>query len=312
MTTPKPGLPAVREIPYSPVIGHTSQGPVFRAAGGRAGSGSGIDFIVGDDDGDDPEFDDEGDDEGDEDDDYQADPRARRQRREPDDDDSHDEDWQPPDRTAWEAMETALQRANREAMNRRRVGKVMDRFGVADADGLEDFLRSRGIDPSTGERGGEGDDGSGTDEPADDGRPAKGTITKAQYEREKLRAEQRGLARAETKYKDATILLAAENALRGAGWSGENLNLALRLIDPDRVDITMDGGELVIDGLEEQIAEVKDEFPNWFRPAVKDRNANRRRESAGARAVDGGNRDRPPPRKLGWAAQLSRQIDQGR
>lgn len=309
MTNTKPGLALA--APPSPVIGHTSLGPIFRAAGGRGGSG--IDFIVGDDDGDDPDFDDEDEDLDEDEDD---DPRARRQRRERDDDRQDDgDDWTPPDRQSWESVQDALNRANREAMNRRKVGKVMDRFGVTDATSFEDFLRSRGIDPDTGERGSDDDRGSfdadARDEGVDDPKLTKG-VSKAQYEREKLRAEQRGAARAEAKYKDATILLAAENALRGAGWAGENLNLALRLIDPDRVDISMDGGELTIDGLEEQIAEVKDEFPNWFRPTTKDRNTNRRRESAGARSVDGGNRDRPPARKLGWAEHLSRQIDKGR
>jgi hypothetical protein len=308
MTNTKPGL-ALVDPPYSPVIGHTSHGPIFRAAGGRGGSG--IDFIVGDDDGDDPDFDDEDDDTDEDEDD---DPRDRRRRWREDEGNEDAVEWTPPDRATFEAMETALQRANREAMNRRKVGKVMDKLGITDTSSLEDFLRSRGLDPETGQRSDDDGDGYETevrDEPAADTK-AKGTITKAQYERDKLRAEQRGASRAEAKYKDATTLLAAESALRTAGWSGNDINLALKLIDPEQVDINMNEGELSIDGLEEQVAAIKDEFPSWFRPTNADRNVNRRREPAGARAIDGGNKDRPPPRKLGWADKLSRQIDRGR
>jgi hypothetical protein len=313
MTNTKPGR-SLADPPYTPVIGHTSRGPVFHAAGGRGG-GSGIDFIVGDDDGDDPEFDDE--DEEDEDLDEDDDPRGRRSKWREDQDarrEQEDDDWTPPDRAAIEAMESALQRANREAMNRRRVGKVMDKFGITDAVSFEDFLRSRGIDPDTGDRS--GDDDSSQDDSAADGSTAdtrnRATVTKAQYEREKLRAEQRGAARAEQKYKDATTLLAADSALRAAGWVGKDINLALKLIDPDGVDVSMDGGELTVDGLEEQVAAIKDEFPSWFQPAARDRNVNRRREAAGARAIDGGNRDKAPTRKMGWADRLSRQIERGR
>lgn len=315
MTTTKTGL-AMVDAPQSPVIGHTSAGPVFRAAGGRGGGG--IDFIVGDDEGDDPEFDDEEDEDADEDD---NDPRGRRQgwRNEFDEQNQGEDDdtWRPLSREAQEAMETALQRANRESMNRRKVGKAMDKFGITDAASFEDFLRSRGIDPETGGRAAGDDDGDsyaeadGHDDGANEVK-SRGTITRAQYEREKTRAEQRGASRAEAKYKDAVTLVAAESALRAAGWSGNDVNLALKLIDPDGVEISMDSGELTIEGLEEQVASIKDEFPSWFRPNSRDRNVNRRREAAGARSVDGGDRPRPPARPLTWKDRVDRQITRGR
>lgn len=307
MTNTKPGR-AMVAAPYSPVIGHTSTGPVFRAAGGRS---SGIDFIVGDDEGDDPDFEDE-DDEDEEDEDDE--PRSRRQGRD-DYQDDDDSTWRPLTREAQAAMETALQKANREAMTRRKAGKILDRLGVHDVSSLEEFLRSRGIDPETGDRHDSEDaDGYEGDDADADAKAARRPVgDKARAAREKLRAEQRGAARTEAKYRDATTLLAAENALMGAGWTGGNISLALKLIDPDRVDITMDGGELSIDGLEEQIAEIKDEFPTWFRPTSRDRNANRRREErGGARGVDGGNRERAPARKVGWKESISRQMDRGR
>lgn len=318
MTTSTPGLAVLDTLgaPQSPVIGHTVRGPVFLAQGGRGGGG--IDFIVGDDDGDDPEFDDE---DSDEEDDEDERPRSRRQ-RDDDDESGRDDDanWRPLTREAQEAMETALQRANREAMNRRKAGKILDKIGVHDAAGFEEFLRSRGIDPDTGQRL-DDDDDSAVDELAEtqnrlsdsNGRKAA-VVDKARYEREKTRAEQRGAARAEAKYQGATTLLAAENALRNAGWHGENLNLALKLIDPDRVEVSFDdAGDLSVDGLEEQIEEIKAEFPSWFRPTSRDRsNITARRREAGARQVDGGNRDKAPPRKQGWADRLSRQIEQGR
>jgi hypothetical protein len=273
--------------PFAP-LGFTSYGPIMPVAGGR---GSGIEFVVGDDDGADPDFDDD-----DEDEDEDDEPRSRRRDRDDDDDDrqrddtDQDGDWTPPSRQAFESVQDALTRANREAMSRRQVGKLMKKLGVQTADEFAAFLADRGIDV---EDAGDGDGEGRTERRGDRPRNDKTSAARAE-------------ARAAARYKSAVVNLAAENAFTKAGWAGENLALAMRMIDPSRVDVEFDDdGQPSIDGLEEQIEEVKNDFPMLFRGNGK-RAA--RQRAGGVREVDGGNRERPPAQKLTWDQKLSRQL----
>lgn len=276
--------------PFVP-LGFTSYGPIMPVGGGR---GSGIEFVVGDDDGPDPDFED--DDEDDEDEDDEPRSRTRRDRDEDDDeryeqrDGPEDDDWTPPSKQAFESVQEALTRANREAMSRRQVGKLMKKLGVQTADEFAAFLADRGIDiDDAGDGGGDSRTERRNDRPRNDKTSA-------------ARAE----ARAAARYKSAVVNLAAENAFTKAGWAGENLALAMRMIDPSRVDVEFDDdGQPTIDGLEEQIEEVKNDFPMLFRGNGK--RAGRPR-AGGVREVDGGNRERPPAKPLTWDQKLSRQL----
>lgn len=333
--------------PFTP-IGYTPGGTaIYPAQGGRGGGG--ISFAVGDDEGDDPEFDDEQDNEQDEDDDEQDDEPAARKRTarrnqradESGENDEGDDDWQPPTREAWERVTGSLKRANSEAGKRRRVGKMMDKLGIDD---LSTWLTARGIDPETGAPFGNdvvdpADDGDGTDPAdeygyeredtpprrrADDDRDAR--TRDRQIARQLLTAEQRGRAAARDEMMPILAEYAARTALRDAGFIGtpRQLERALRSIDPGSLDLSLtdDGFELV--GIEDEIAALQDDFPDYFKDATSagstrrsatSRTADRRatsRTRGGAREVDGGERGRQPAKPRGWKEQIAEQMARSR
>lgn len=349
----QPGLRAVRlHFPTTVPIGHTSRGPIFLAAGGRGG---GVEMIVDDrDDDSDPFEDDDGDEDDDRDDDGSDDededdePRGRRQPRDrrsrgqrgrPDD----TEEWTPPTRERWESTLERLHRANGEAARRRHLAKVLDKIGASDADALRERLLDWGVDPDSGQRitgdSGQGDEPAGPeaeqpDEQADGNKPT--TRTREQVIAERRQHETRGAEREASRYKPAVALFAAESALREAGWNGQNMARALKLIDPEMVDIEFDeaSGWPVVTGLDEQIEGLRDEFPEWFRssePAGRQggRQGSRRRDDddedvdtfeprprprrrTGVREIDGGDRGRPAAQPKSWVQMLNDRIVRGR
>jgi hypothetical protein len=315
--TTKPGLRLATHDLYTP-IGHTSWGPIFPAQGGRASS-RGVDFLVDDSDDDGDPFDGGGDDEDDDDgpdpeDDEQddrdqrgrRDPRSRRQRDEGDEADDDGGEYEAPTREQWERVNGALKKANHEAGRRRLIAKKLERLGVDD-DNIDDWLMDRGIDPSNGERlSDDSDPLDNTD--GDDGR-GNGR-DRVQAATDKRRAEARGRAHAEARYKPGMAMFAAEAAIREAGWSGKDLGLALRLIDIGSVDVEFDGEVPTVHGLDEQVEQIKAEFPAWFRGGRPAPTEERRpaRRTGGVREVDGGERRRSGGRQPTWKDLVDRQL----
>lgn len=337
-TATQPGLAALFG-PYTP-IGYTSWGPIHPVQGGRRSTA--VEFIVGDDDGADPSFADEGDDDDDDERDRPAVMRGKKPAKrarvkaelvsDDEDDDEQDDDeddgeddsedgtWTPPTREAYTNMELALQRANREAARRRRVGKVLETLQIPPGQELE-WFRAKGIDPETGqmldvdtedpahEQVGESDLFE-SEEPqrADPARDAAGRYTKEDVKRFETRAEQRAAIRAQQRYEPLTVELAAEAQLRAAGWKGKNIATALRFIDPREIEIAFDDeGRADFPGLDEQIEEMKAEFPDWFR-SDEERPARRtstRPARTGARAVDGADRGKSPAAPRSWQEQMA-------
>lgn len=348
----QPGRRAARLTltPTTSPIGYTARGPIFLAAGGRGG---GVEMIVDDRDDDSDPFDSADDDDDDDDDrdedldDEDDDPRARRQpdprrprgkRGKADD----PEDWTPPTRERWESTLERLHRANGEAARRRHLAKVLDKIGASDADALRERLLDWGIDPDSGQRiTGDGDQDDRSDlfdtgDPDDhDGRQDKPpTRTREQVIADRRRFESRGAEREAARYKPAVALFAAESALREAGWSGQNMARALKLIDPELVDIEFDetSGWPFVTGLDEQIEGLRDEFPEWFRTGGGNgngRQGGRRRDDdgedesfdeprprprrrTGVREIDGGDRGRPAAQPKSWVQMLNDRIVRGR
>jgi hypothetical protein len=334
ITAVKPGLRAVHS-PYTP-ISYTVLGvPVYSAQGGR--SGGGIQFIVGDDEGADPDFDDERDDDDDDDDDdagQDDEPAARRTTRrrgqreddEADGDDDGDTDWTPPTREAWERVNGALKRANGEAGKRRRIGKVADKLGIDD---FATWLTERGIDPDTGRPYGNdvvdpddsADQGDEPDERTRDDERARRQRDK-EHARALLTAEKRGEQKAREQLMPVLAEHAARLALRDAGFSGDDRQLRriMRTIDPDELDLDLDGDSFELVGIEEAVIQLQEDFPELF----EERKPARRRSAAaattrgtaratrGARDVDGGGRGRQQSAPKTWQDKiLAQMVDRG-
>lgn len=324
-----------RNAPGGPrIIGYDRDGwTIWASAGGR---GLGIDFAVDDRDGDDPDDFDEADDDddeyeiedhdngGDEDDEDDResdeddrDPRARRRRerdreqRNKRDDDHGEDGWEPPSQVEWEKLREAQRRNNGELQRNRAARKIMQSLGLRDASEFANFLIDRGIDPDSGDPL----DGVREDEDVDaDGRRRE---TAAQHRR----AEQRGAERESARWRPAVVQFAAADAFRDAGFSGGSLNRVLRLLDTDAVDVEFDDhGEVVVYGLDDQVKTIKSDLPELFRPRrepgrrtreeAEEQERPRPREGGrritGARAVDGGDRQRPAPKRMGWLEKTDR------
>jgi hypothetical protein len=321
--TIQPGARAALASPFTPlaVINGT---PIYPLGGGR--SGGGISIMVGDDD---DRFtgDADGDDEDDEDDDEQDGdederPAARRSARS---DGTGADDWTPPTREAYERLTAAHRRANSEAGKRRRVAKVMEQLGIDD---LPTWLTERGIDPNTGQPY-----GSDVVDPEDDGdlyevEPVAGQTDERRRDRETARtiaaARQRAENEARNKYVPLVLQAQATVALREAGFNGtpQRMERLLRMIDPNEIDVVVDGDAFDIEGLDEAVAQLQEDFPELFEESEEGRRrsntSNRRaastgratsRRASGARDVDGGDRGRAPKKPLGWAEQIAAQMD---
>jgi len=84
-------------------------------------------------------------------------------------------------------------------------------------------------------------------------------------ERQLLEAKEQAAAEAEERVKGPLIKALAVAELRGAGVQGGSTTKLVRLLDLDKVELS-DDGEL--SGLEDQIAELREEFPNLFAAAT--------------------------------------------
>jgi hypothetical protein len=336
-------------------IGETSWGRIYPIAGGRVSArGVDFAVDDSDDDGD-PFDDDDDRDEDDEDEDDEREPAGRRGereergdwrseliRREGEGDDRDDEDdrprgrrrqrpereegadepaegeqqeWAPPNKAQWDRMTAALAKANREAGKRRLTARQLEKLGVGEDEDIAEWLLARGIDPDSGERiTGDGGD-SGADLFDDDQQDRPRTRTEPEMIAERRRIEQRGRARAEAQYRPAMVAFAADAAMREAGWSGNDLSLAMRLIDMHAVEVDFDDGVPVLHGLDEQVDQIKEEFPEWFRPrrasaperAAPARTARPQRRG-GARELDGGERPRGNGRRPTWLERADDQL----
>lgn len=339
-STLQPGLRAVAR-PIAHIGGH----PVYPLQGGRSGV---IRIAVGDDEGsdddildDDRDEDDEDDDEGDEEPEEElpasmrgkrqatkAQPRKRTTRRTADDEDQDSDEQDEGDDTpaALRRMEEALGKANRTAARHRRAGKVMERLGIED---LPTWLAERGIDPETGLPYGDDvvdpeDDGA-DDELLDDfdDRRRSDREDSRRRDRETTRQIRATRERAERDARDKYVPLLAQleatNALRAAGFNGSKAReeRLLRMIDPTQLDVIVEDDEFEIQGLDEQVAELVDEFPELFTKREA-RTTDRRgtatrtspaRRASGARDVDGGERGRPARKTGGWLDQVAAEMD---
>jgi hypothetical protein len=122
--------------------------------------------------------------------------------------------------------------------------------------------------------------------------------------------EARKKAAQESTTERALAKLALRAALHEAGWSGGDTGLATRMIDFGKVAVEVsDDGEVSAEGLAEQIEEIREAVPTWFR---RRKGGGERTETVGAATVDGGVRGTPPTAKKGWQAAMSDQLARGR
>lgn len=189
-----------------------------------------------------------------------------------DDDDGQEEreDWRPPTQAEWVRLQDKVKKVTRESVERKNL------------------LRENGIPLKPGKTTTQN---GGTEEPGS---------------RAALLAEAKAQARAEGAQNKALARLAALDRLRDSGWNGKGKSQIGKLIDIDRLDIEVGpDGELTIEGLDEQIEEIRTELPEWFRR----RRAEVTRDRTGAASVDGQRKPAPPKPSKGWRREVSDRFD---
>jgi hypothetical protein len=209
----------------------------------------------------------------------------------PEPDDGPDpSDWTPPTREEWEAHQEKLRKASGEAAARRK------------------FLREHGIDPKTGTKLQPDPEPEPEPEPRgkdDEPRGPSAAEVRRQVEKAAAEAELRGMR------KTKALVTGLNGALADAGWNGSRLGSLMKLLDLDDVDIDDDGE---ITGLSEQIAEIKAEWPEFFkrqRSTSAGSVAGSGQNGAPAAKVDTADKPAPKPEPKGWAETLAQRAIRG-
>jgi hypothetical protein len=210
-----------------------------------------------------------------------------------DEDDSDEDDYIPPTKEEFQKLLAAKQKADSEAAARKR------------------FLREAGIDPKTGKPIAKpkivlddlDDDDDDSDDEVDQ-REARKAIKgegKAKSDKVFQRQLEREIAKTERRIRDeATVLLAAvPTALNEAGWNGRNLERMIKLLDLDDIHVDSDGE---IDGLQDQIDSLKEDFPEFFK---RQRMKEAAKEVADTKTVGGGRKTAPTAdTNMSWTDRL--------
>lgn len=219
-----------------------------------------------------------------------------------DEDDSTDEgdEYVPPTREAYERLLADKRKADSESAARKRL------------------LRENGLDPKTGkptkqkvvledldDDDDEEDDAASAEDEAKAARDAAKGVSRAKQEKSFQRQLEREVAKTERRVRDeSSVLIAAvPTALQDEGWNGKNLPRILKLIDMDNVTVDEDGD---VDGLLEEIEELKKDFPEFFkRTRMKDA----AKDIPNATAVGGGTKTAgSSDKELSWTDQLKASI----
>jgi hypothetical protein len=261
-------------LPPSTVVGYRANGkPIYNIAGGDGR----VEVDVDDDDDDNDDNDDE-----------------------PDDSDEEEvkDSWTPPSREEFDRILAAKAKADSEAAARKR------------------FLREAGLDPKTGKAvtkpqvkfnlGLDDDDDSAEEETPRAERSSTSTqLDPKKIQRELDRQLEREVALTEQRERDRalTLLVAVPEALEDAGFNPKNLKRALKLLDLDTVSVDSDGE---IEGLNEQIDELKADFPEFFK---RTRMREAAKEVADTKTVGGGKKTvAASEENLDFATRLKNQL----
>ncbi|MCA1840209.1 MAG: phage scaffolding protein, partial [Actinobacteria bacterium] len=136
--------------------------------------------------------------------------------------------------------------------------------------------------------------------------PSKDDLVRTQ--REVQRQVEREIAKAEQaeRRRAAALISAVPSALEEAGWNGRNMPRMLKLLDLDSVEVDSDGD---IEGLQDQIDELKKDFPEFFK---RQRMKEAAKEVADTKTVGGGKKTAPASEEtLDFATRLKMQLMRG-
>jgi hypothetical protein len=265
-------------LPPGTVVGYRSDGrPIYNIGGGS------VEFDTGVDDDDDKKASSARDDDDDDDD---------------DEDDDVEDDYTPPTKEQWTKLLAEKKKADSESAARKRL------------------LREAGINPKDGSplkvtpklSAVDDDDDSGKETTPPDKRTvdtsedAKALQKRLQREMERNLLDQEKEVRNEERGRAKALMAAIPEALNTEGWSGKALPRILKLLDLDAVEVDEDG----VNGLDDQIVELKRDFPEFFK---RQRMKDAAEKVADRRTAGGGSKRTSPAKQDGtWAENIARAL----
>lgn len=203
------------------------------------------------------------------------------------------DEWVPPTKDEFDKILAAKAKADSEAAARKR------------------FLRDNGFDPKTGKAVSKPTISlEDLDEEDEDEATAEKVVkgeSKARSDKGFQRQLEREIAKTERRIRDESrvLMAAVPEALNEEGWNGKNLERMLRLLDLDSVEVDSDGE---IDGLKDQVAELKKDFPEFFK---RTRMREAAKEVADTATVGGGTKKAPAAQAdLDWTERLKQTLYQ--
>lgn len=207
-----------------------------------------------------------------------------------------DDAWVPPTREDWLKLQADKKKADSEAAARKR------------------YLRDAGFDPKTGEKVQKPSVQLDDDDDASDTTVVDSATTKPPFDRDKLeknfqRQLERETQKAEGSGRKAAYSLISEvpAALETAGWNGKNLTRMIKLLDLDAVEIDADGVDA--EALDSQVAELKKDFPEFFKRA---RMRDAAKDVADTAVAGGGKKQAPASTEdMDWKTRMKMQLLQG-
>jgi hypothetical protein len=214
-------------------------------------------------------------------------------------DDTDEDNWTPPTREDWHKLQDAKKKADSEAAARKR------------------FLRDAGFDPKTGkpiEKPSVTLDDEDTADTSDTVVSTKSDTAPPTFDRDKFEKQfqrqlDREVQKAERTGRTSSYSLIHEvpAALDDAGWNGKNLARMIKLLDLDSVEIDADG--IDADALDSQVAELKKDFPEFFK---RQRMKDAAKEVADTETIGGGKKKAPVSTDdMDWKARMRAQLLQG-
>jgi hypothetical protein len=267
------------------IVGYRRNGsPIYNIAGGS------INFEGGDDD----------------------DDKGRRNAASDDDDDDDDDeleeeedDYVPPTKEAWEKLLAEKRKVDSESAARKRL---LREAGINPKDGspLKPVRRlSAALDEPEDDEDAEEAASSAkpsTKRTVDSSEDAKALQKRLQREMERNLLDAEADVRKEERDRSRTLMSAIPEALNTEGWNGKAMPRILKLLDLDALEVDEDG----VTGLDEQVTELKRDFPEFFkRTRMKDA-----AEKVADRRTAGGGAKKTSPAKVDgtWAENIARAL----
>lgn len=229
---------------------------------------------------------------------------------EPDDGGSSGAKYTPPDRAEWLRTQNALLKANTSAKTRRealaeankRIADLEAAQARREAEEERRALTAASTPASAAEPVGKGKKGRGGVAPAPTPLPDS-VLTKAQVRQMVAEAAKEAKASAAAEMQEKLATRAAREALVGEGVSKTGVGRLVKLVELSDIEFDDDGE--VVGGLDEQVDQLKLDFPQLFKSSEPEKKATKR--APVTRATAAGRQDAAPEFKSS-AERMAAQI----